>query len=97
MRQLKLDDFASDQYAIFKDIAVKKITPAVRGTTGNGTIANPPDQVSDVTLHQLVDFVKQHFKENKNFTENVADVFEKKDLIMLILLHWEKEILKERN
>ncbi len=75
---IKLDDFANDQYAIFKDIAVKKITPAERGTTGNGTIANPPDQVSDVTIHQLVDFVKQHFKENKNFTENVADVFEKR-------------------
>ena len=34
--------------------------------------------MSDITVQQLIDFVKQHFNENKNFTENVADVFEKR-------------------
>lgn len=75
---VKLDDFANEQYAKFKDIAVKEITPAVRGSNGKNNLANPPVQVSDITVHQLVDFVKQHFKENKLFTENIADIFDKR-------------------
>lgn len=75
---IKLDDFANDEYAKFKDIAVKEITPAVRGSNDKIDLANPPVQVSDITIQYLVDFVKQHFKENKSFTENVAEVFEKR-------------------
>ena len=47
---------------------------AVRGTTDKNNLANPPVQMSDITIQHLADFVKQHFEENKNFTENVAEV-----------------------
>ena len=48
------------------------MTPAVRGTTGKSNLANPPVQVSDITVSHLIDFVKQHFKENKRFADCVA-------------------------
>ena len=34
--------------------------------------------MSDITIQYLVDFVKQHFKENKSFSENIAEVFDKR-------------------
>ena len=75
---IKLDDFAKEKYAKFKDIAVKEMTPAVRGSTGKNNLANLPDQVSDITIQHLVDFVKQHFEGNDLFTEDIADVFDKR-------------------
>ncbi len=72
---IKLDDFATDKHAILKDIAVKEMTPAVRGTTGKNNIANPPVQVPDITIRQLVDFVKQGFANDPLFTENVLENF----------------------
>jgi hypothetical protein len=36
----------------------KKITPAVRGINDKNNLADPPVQVSGITVHQLIDFVK---------------------------------------
>ena len=63
---------------MFKDIAVKEITPAVRGITGKSNLANPPVQVSDITIQQIIEFVKQHFEKNKLFSDNIASVFDKR-------------------
>ena len=71
---IKLDDFANEDYAKFKDIAVKDMTPAVRGSNDKNNLANPPVQVSDITIQYLADFVKQHFEENKNFTETTSSL-----------------------
>jgi hypothetical protein len=74
-KRFKLDDFANNEYAMHKDIAVKEITPAVRGITGKNNLANPPVQVFDIKIQQLIDFVKQNFQNDPLFTENVLAIF----------------------
>jgi hypothetical protein len=70
-----LDDFADQEYAMFKDIAVKEMASAVRGSNGINNSANPPAQMPRYTIHELVDFVKQNFKGNPRVTENILSDF----------------------
>lgn len=72
---IKLDDFANDDYVKFKDIAVKEMASAVRGSTDKNSLANPPAQMPEYTIQEVIDFVKSNFKENSLFSENVAKDF----------------------
>ena len=72
---IKLDDHYNEEYAKFKDIGIKQMASAVRGSNGRNNSANPPAQMPRYTIHELVDFVKQNFKENSRFTENILSDF----------------------
>ena len=72
---IKLDDHYNEEYAKFKDIGIKEMASAVRGSNGRNNSANPPAQMPRYTIRELVDFVKQNFKENPRFTENILSDF----------------------
>ena len=68
---IKLDDTAADKRVLFKDISIKKGS-LYAGQTQNSTSANatlPADP--DITIQQLVDFVKSDFAGSPFFSEKI--------------------------
>ena len=68
---IKLDDTATDKRALFKDISIKKRS-LYAGQTQNSTSGNaslPADP--NITIQQLVDFVKSDFSDTPLFTDKM--------------------------
>ena len=68
---IKLDDTASDKRALFKDISIKKGS-LYAGQTQNSTSVNatlPADP--NITIQQLVDFVKSDFSDSPLFADKM--------------------------
>lgn len=77
---IKLDDSAASENAFFKDITIKKRSLYV-GQTQDLTPANViPPADRDITVQQLVEFVKSDFADSLLFTENIPPVKNKKAL-----------------